>query len=116
MRGDQVRQRAPAMTPEPDVPARTKRADPVTVLRRRFPGLACWYGLRTRSWWAMVRVSQGWRLVEAMDADELTRAILTAATWPYPVALTSKRSRQFALSFDEKAGAVVGIDKQREKA
>ncbi|MEV5708293.1 hypothetical protein [Actinoallomurus sp. NPDC052274] len=56
------------------------------MLRRRFPGLVFWYGHRTRSWWATVRVLEGWRLVEAMDPDELTRAVLTAATWPYPPA------------------------------
>jgi hypothetical protein len=80
--------------------------DPVTVLRRRFPGLVFWYGLRTRSWWAMVRISRGWRLVEAMDADELTQAVLTAATWPYPPArqpaLTPIRSDHRVSALDEK--------------
>ncbi len=64
--------------------ARAASADPVAVLRGRFPGLVFWFGTRTRSWWAVVRVPAGWRLVEAVDADELTHAVLTAATWPYP--------------------------------
>ncbi|GAA4616470.1 hypothetical protein GCM10023195_73290 [Actinoallomurus liliacearum] len=55
-----------------------------------------WYGIRTRSWWALAWVAQEWRLVEAMDADELTQAVLAAATWPYPAAwrpaVTSKRT------------------------
>lgn len=91
MRSDRAWDRAPSAThlsPDPTGPI---RADQVIVLRRRFPGLVFWYGLRTRSWWAMVRVAQGWRLVEAMDADELTHAVLTAATWPYPPAWQSVR-------------------------
>lgn len=65
-------------------PAWTAAADSAAVLRRRFPGLVFWFGSRTRSWWALVRIPAGWRLVEAVDAEELTRAVLAAATWPYP--------------------------------
>ncbi|WP_460357037.1 hypothetical protein [Actinoallomurus acanthiterrae] len=61
--------------------------DPLTVLARRFPGVMIWFGPATQSWWAMLWVSGRWRLVEAVDADELTKAILSAATWPYPAAL-----------------------------
>lgn len=55
---------------------------PIAALRRRFPGLVFWFGPHTRSWWALVAAPQGWRLVEAMNPDELTRAVLTTATWP----------------------------------
>jgi hypothetical protein len=34
----------------------------------------------------MVHVSGGWRLVEAADVEELTRAIVQAETWPCPPA------------------------------
>lgn len=85
-----VRGRASASVPEPDRqvhgPSRVQTADPATVLRRRFPGLVFWFGTCTRSWWAVVRVPAGWRLVEAVDDDELTRAVLAAAPWPYPPA------------------------------
>lgn len=58
--------------------------DAVRVLRRRFPGLVFWQGARTGSWWALVPPPAGWRLVEAVDPDELTRAILQASSWPWP--------------------------------
>lgn len=96
MRADQTWHHAPATSYLPDGPNAPMRVDPVIVLRRRFPGLVFWYGFRTRSWWAMVRIPSGWRLVEAVGADELTQAVLTAATWPYPpvwrLALIPERS------------------------
>lgn len=58
--------------------------DPAAVLARRFPGTVCWFGPPTGSWWAVVRVSCGWRLVEAVAPEELTRAIIEARTWPWP--------------------------------
>ncbi|GAB3987682.1 hypothetical protein GCM10029978_107430 [Actinoallomurus acanthiterrae] len=120
MRTDEAWEHAPAATHLPGGPAGTTRADPVIVLRRRFPGLVFWFGIRTRSWWAMVRVAQGWRLVEAMDADELTRAVLAAATWPYPPAwrpaLTPKRSGRLVLASDEKESSVGISDKRRRNA
>ncbi|GAA0345940.1 hypothetical protein NE235_29050 [Actinoallomurus spadix] len=58
--------------------------DPAWVISQRFPGLIFWFGRCTRSWWALVRTPAGWRLVEAADADELTRAVLDAHTWPWP--------------------------------
>ncbi|MEV5748978.1 hypothetical protein AB0L00_14270 [Actinoallomurus sp. NPDC052308] len=101
-------------------PVGTMRAGSGMVLRRRFPGLVFWYGLRTRSWWAMVRVSQGWRLVEAVDADELTQAVLMAATWPYPPArrpaLAPKRSGHFGSAFDKKGSSMGISDKWRGNA
>jgi hypothetical protein len=57
-------------------------ADHFGVLRRRFPGLVFWYGARTGRWWALVYAASGWRLVEARDAEELTRAVVEADTWP----------------------------------
>jgi hypothetical protein len=59
-------------------------SDPVWVISRRFPGLVFWFGRYTRSWWALVRVPPGRRLVEATDTDQLTRAVLEARTWPWP--------------------------------
>ncbi|MEV5747302.1 hypothetical protein AB0L00_05740 [Actinoallomurus sp. NPDC052308] len=59
-------------------------ASALGVLRRRFPGMVIWYGPYTGSWWALVPPPMGWRLVEALDPEELTRAILTATTWPWP--------------------------------
>jgi hypothetical protein len=111
MRTDEVWHHAPATTRLSSGPAGMMTADPVMVLRRRFPGLVFWYGTRTRSWWAMARVSQGWRLVEAMDADELTQAVLTAATWPYPPALAPKCSGYPVLAFDERENSMGRSDK-----
>ncbi|MCO5994859.1 hypothetical protein [Actinoallomurus rhizosphaericola] len=54
--------------------------DPAWVISQRFPGLIFWFGRSTRSWWAVVRVPAGWRLVEAADTDQLTRAVLEART------------------------------------
>jgi hypothetical protein len=59
-------------------------ADALSVLTRRFPGWMIWFGERTRSWWALVPPPAGWRLVEAADAEELTRAIIEAQSWPWP--------------------------------
>jgi hypothetical protein len=58
----------------------------VAILTHRFPGVPLWFGEATRCWWALVRVSWGWRLVEAADVEELTRAIIQADTWPRPPA------------------------------
>jgi hypothetical protein len=55
------------------------------ILRRRFPGTAIWFGPYTGSWWAMLRSPAGWRLVEALDPEELTRAINNSGSWPWPV-------------------------------
>ncbi|WP_345433988.1 hypothetical protein [Actinoallomurus vinaceus] len=58
--------------------------DAIGILRRRFPGLVFWYGRHTGSWWALIPPPAGWRLVEALDPDELTRAVLQCASWPWP--------------------------------
>ncbi len=58
--------------------------DPLTMLTNRFPTLEIWYGPRTGVWWAVVPPPAGWRLVEALDPDELSRAILRAQSWPWP--------------------------------
>jgi hypothetical protein len=55
-----------------------------SVLTRRFPGVMFWFGDQTRLWWAVLPPPAGWRLVEAIDADELTRAIIEAQSWPWP--------------------------------
>jgi hypothetical protein len=58
----------------------------VAILRHRFPGVPLWFGEATGSWWALLRVSWGWRLVEAADVEELTQAIIQAESWPRPSA------------------------------
>jgi hypothetical protein len=58
--------------------------EPVAVMRRRFPGLVFWYGAATGHWWALVSSAFGWRLVEARDVEELTRAVVQRDTWPCP--------------------------------
>ncbi|GAB3989628.1 hypothetical protein GCM10029978_115250 [Actinoallomurus acanthiterrae] len=59
-------------------------ADAMMVLRRRFPGTLIWFGPYTKSWWALMPPPVGWRLIEAADPEELTRAIIYAASWPWP--------------------------------
>jgi hypothetical protein len=59
--------------------------DAIGVLRRRFPGTPIWFGPYTRSWWAALPPPVGWRLIEALDPEELTRAIIHAASRPWPV-------------------------------
>lgn len=49
-----------------------------------FSGVLAWFGEETGSWWAMVRVPGGPRLVEAVSAEELRKAILWARGWPWP--------------------------------
>lgn len=58
--------------------------DPVAVMRRRFPGLVFWRGRYTGHWWALVYVASGWRLIEALDIEDLTKAMREAETWPWP--------------------------------
>ncbi|GLW65536.1 hypothetical protein Arub01_37800 [Actinomadura rubrobrunea] len=62
------------------VDARTAAAQ----IEREFPGVVAWFGRATRTWWAMVPIGSGWRLVEAIDPAELRQAILTRAMWPWP--------------------------------
>ncbi|GAA2456668.1 hypothetical protein GCM10010191_90120 [Actinomadura vinacea] len=58
---------------------------PVTdAIREEFPGVWAWYGHATGSWWAMVPLRCGPRLVEALNPRELRDAIENAANWPWP--------------------------------
>ncbi|GAA4619984.1 hypothetical protein GCM10023196_002200 [Actinoallomurus vinaceus] len=71
----------------------------VAILTHRFPGVPLWFGEATRSWWALARVSWGWRLVEAADVEELTRAIIQADTWPRPPVHPRQTVRYLARGF-----------------
>lgn len=53
---------------------------PLTIfeLRRRLPDVPCWWGNRTREWWAMVGKGDDFRLVHAATVDELAQAIADA--------------------------------------
>ncbi|RFU36831.1 hypothetical protein DZF91_36080 [Actinomadura logoneensis] len=55
-------------------------SQPLTIfeLRRRLPDVPCWWGHRTREWWAMVGEGDDFRLVHAATVDDLARAIATA--------------------------------------
>jgi hypothetical protein len=45
---------------------------PVTdAIQLEFPGVLAWYGRATGSWWALVPLRRGPRLVEALDPSEL---------------------------------------------
>lgn len=47
-------------------------------------GVPCWLGQATRTYWALVRYSGGWRLVEAVTIRELAMAIRRPDGWPWP--------------------------------
>ncbi|GAA2119619.1 hypothetical protein [Actinomadura napierensis] len=53
-------------------------------IEREFSGVWAWYGEATGSWWAMVRLGDAARLVEALDPRELRDAIVHARGWPWP--------------------------------
>ena len=53
-------------------------------IEREYAGVLAWYGEATGSWWAMVRVGRGVRLVEALNPQELCQAIRGARGWPWP--------------------------------
>ena len=55
----------------------------VEEIAERF-GVPCWVGLSTRRYWALVRCSGGWRLVEAVTIRELVMAIEQPDGWPWP--------------------------------
>ena len=57
-------------------PVASETASTALMLGRRFPGAVVWFGACTRRWWAMVRVGNRLRLIEATGPDELTRAII----------------------------------------
>lgn len=50
---------------------------------KRF-GVVCWRGSHTRTFWALVRCSHGWRLVEAVSIRELAMALTRPDGWPWP--------------------------------
>ncbi|WP_344592257.1 hypothetical protein [Actinomadura vinacea] len=50
----------------------------VFELRRRLPGIHCWWGIWTGEWWALVPAPRGHRLVHAATVDGLAREITTA--------------------------------------
>ncbi len=43
-----------------------------------------WYGKHTGSWWALVWLRRGPRLLEAVSAGQLQEALWQAETWPWP--------------------------------
>ncbi|GLZ04444.1 hypothetical protein Acsp03_19100 [Actinomadura sp. NBRC 104412] len=52
------------------------RAATVRSLQSQFPGVRVWYGEATGSWWAMVPLRSGPRLVEAPTPQEIRDIIL----------------------------------------
>ncbi|QXJ20943.1 hypothetical protein AGRA3207_001743 [Actinomadura graeca] len=50
----------------------------VARIEREFSGVVAWYGRATGAWWAMVRVCEHVRLVEAVGARRLHLAALDA--------------------------------------
>lgn len=48
------------------------------VLARRFPGVALWFGMATRRWWALVGSAGRWCLVEAGGPHALSQLIASA--------------------------------------
>jgi hypothetical protein len=51
-------------------------------LARRFPDVAVWFGAATRRWWALVRSTGRWRLVEAGGPHDLSHLIASARAAP----------------------------------
>ncbi|URM97071.1 hypothetical protein K8Z49_15940 [Actinomadura madurae] len=56
----------------------------VARIEREFSGVVAWYGRATGAWWAMVRLPNDVRLVEAVSPRELREAIVHARGWPWP--------------------------------
>jgi hypothetical protein len=58
---------------------------PITQeIQRARPGVCVWYGRATGSWWALVRLADRARLVEAANPRELREAIDHPESWPWP--------------------------------
>jgi hypothetical protein len=53
------------------------RAAMARGLQEQFPGVRAWYGEATGSWWAMVPLRSGPRLVEAPTPQQLREAIMS---------------------------------------
>lgn len=58
--------------------------DSAATLARRFPGVAVWFGPATRRWWALVRSTGRWCLVEAGGPRALSQMIDSAMAVPSP--------------------------------
>jgi hypothetical protein len=67
-------QRGAAGNEEP-TPAQA-RAATARGLQGQFPGVRVWYGEATGSWWALVPMRDGPRLIEAPTPQEIREAIL----------------------------------------
>ncbi|MCP9954490.1 hypothetical protein [Actinomadura madurae] len=52
------------------------RAATVRALQEQFPGVRVWYGEATGSWWAMVPLRDGPRLLEAPTPQQLRDDIM----------------------------------------
>mgnify|MGYP001450168139 CR=1 FL=1 len=68
----------------PDAPLAPLAALAVEELRKQFPDVPLWFGLHTRSFWALVQVAGSPRLVEAITPQELAAAIRAPWAWPWP--------------------------------
>lgn len=53
------------------------RAATARGLQEQFPGVRVWYGEATGSWWAMVPLRDGPRLLEAASPQQLRDEILS---------------------------------------
>ncbi|QFG25544.1 hypothetical protein [Actinomadura sp. WMMB 499] len=59
-------------------PTPAMRAATARGLQEQFPGVRVWFGTATGSWWAMVPLRNGPRLLEAETPQRLRDAILNA--------------------------------------
>ncbi|WP_018655186.1 hypothetical protein [Actinomadura flavalba] len=66
-------QRGAASQEEPSPAA---QAATVRGLQEQFPGVRVWYGRATGSWWAMVPLGGGSRLLEAAQPQALRDSIM----------------------------------------
>ncbi|MFB4310987.1 hypothetical protein [Actinomadura sp. GTD37] len=53
------------------------RAATARGLQQQFPGVRVWYGVATGSWWAMVPLRSGPRLLEAPSPQQLRDEIMS---------------------------------------
>ncbi|WP_067461668.1 hypothetical protein [Actinomadura macra] len=54
------------------------RAATARGMQEQFPGVRVWYGESTGSWWALVPLREGPRLLEAPSPQELREEIMSA--------------------------------------
>ncbi|WP_141577456.1 hypothetical protein [Actinomadura sp. WMMA1423] len=57
------------------------RAATARTLQEQFPGVRVWYGEATGSWWAMVPLREGPRLLEAPSSQQLREEIISLRRW-----------------------------------